>query len=116
MKVISVIEDEDVIKKILKHLVLWEVKPRPLHKAIEPQKTNEYSIDYSTSQLPTSYKWPYGDPEYQRFTRLRRGLLGGPPPRIFQMGRRVQWRGITFLQTTITLSTKIWPQIYLHHL
>jgi hypothetical protein len=29
MKVISVIEDQDVIKKILKHLGLWEVKPRP---------------------------------------------------------------------------------------
>jgi hypothetical protein len=29
MTVISVIEDQDVIKKILKHLGLWEVKPRP---------------------------------------------------------------------------------------
>jgi hypothetical protein len=27
MKVIKVIEDENVIKKILKHLGLWEVKP-----------------------------------------------------------------------------------------
>jgi hypothetical protein len=34
MKVISVIEDEDVIKKILKHLGLWEVKARL------PAKTN----------------------------------------------------------------------------
>ena len=34
MKVISVIEDEDVIKKILKHLGLWEVKVRL------PAKTN----------------------------------------------------------------------------
>jgi hypothetical protein len=29
MKVISVIEDEDVIKKILKHLGLWDQKARP---------------------------------------------------------------------------------------
>ena len=29
MKVISVIEDEDVIKKILKHLGLWEIKIYP---------------------------------------------------------------------------------------
>ena len=29
MKVISVIEDEEVIKKILKHLGLWDVKARP---------------------------------------------------------------------------------------
>jgi hypothetical protein len=28
MKVISVIEDQEVIKKILKHLGLWQVKPR----------------------------------------------------------------------------------------
>lgn len=30
MKVITVIEDQDVIRKILKHLGLWEVKPSPL--------------------------------------------------------------------------------------
>ena len=29
MRVISVIEDADVIRKILKHLDLWEVKARP---------------------------------------------------------------------------------------
>jgi hypothetical protein len=29
MKVISVIEEQDVIKKILKHLGLWELTPRP---------------------------------------------------------------------------------------
>jgi hypothetical protein len=34
MKVISVIEDEDVIKKILSHLRLWEAKVRL------PAKTN----------------------------------------------------------------------------
>jgi hypothetical protein len=29
MKVISLIEEEEVIKKILNHLRLWEIKPRP---------------------------------------------------------------------------------------
>jgi hypothetical protein len=54
MKVISVIEDQDVIKKILRHLGLWEVKPRPPPKATRLPKTPEYSIDYSLSQLPVS--------------------------------------------------------------
>jgi hypothetical protein len=58
MKVISVIEDQDVIKKVLKHLGLWEVKPRPPPKTIGPPKTPEYHLDYSTSQLPVSDKWP----------------------------------------------------------
>jgi hypothetical protein len=57
------IEDEDVIKKILKHLGLMEVKPRPPPKATGPQKTPEYNIDYSTSQLPESHTWLYVDPE-----------------------------------------------------
>ena len=51
MKVISVIEDEEVIKKILKHLGLWEIKQRP------PPKPSECRIDYSVSQLPSSDKW-----------------------------------------------------------
>ena len=57
MKVISVIEDEEVIKKILKHLGLWDIKTRP-------PKVPEYSIDYSGSQLPLSDKGLYVDPEY----------------------------------------------------
>jgi hypothetical protein len=54
MKVISVIEDQDVTKKILKHLGLWEVKPRPPPKTTGPPKPVEHHIDYSTSQLPAS--------------------------------------------------------------
>jgi len=81
MKVICVIEDEEVIKKILKHLGLWNRKARPPPKATGPQKTPEYNIDYSVSQLPLparrfirrlsgglsggSDKWLYVDPEYQ---------------------------------------------------
>jgi len=56
----------------VKHLGLWEVKPRPPPKATGPQKTPEYSIDYSVSQLPVpsrhlpggTDKWLYVDPQY----------------------------------------------------
>lgn len=64
MRVISVIEDEEIIKKILKHLGLWQVEPRPPPKATEPTKIVEYSIDFSTSQVPASDKWLYVDPQY----------------------------------------------------
>jgi len=63
MKVISVIEDEEIVKKILKHLGLWQIKPRPPPKATGLTKIAEYSIPYSTSQLPDSDKWLYVDPE-----------------------------------------------------
>ena len=71
MKVISVIEDEDVIKKILKHLGLWQVnppevwrvKPRSPPKATSPTKIVEHGIGYSISQLPMSDKWLYVAPE-----------------------------------------------------
>ncbi|MCF8083145.1 MAG: hypothetical protein K9M96_08620 [Deltaproteobacteria bacterium] len=57
MKVIGVIENQDVIKKILKHLGLWEIKQRPPPKSTGPPKPFEYSIDHSVSQLPASDKW-----------------------------------------------------------
>ena len=79
MKVISFIEDEEVIKKILKHLGLreinppevWRVKARPPPKATGPPRAQKYHTDYSTSQLPEparrpvggSDKWLYVDPE-----------------------------------------------------
>ena len=36
MRVIAFIEDEDVIKKILRHLGLWEVKRKPSPRANGP--------------------------------------------------------------------------------
>ena len=74
MKIISVIEDEDVIKKILKHLGLWDQKVyppsvwrarpvcvhrtgRPPPKANLPPMSPEYHIDYTDPQLPASDKW-----------------------------------------------------------
>jgi hypothetical protein len=64
MKIIGVINDEEIIKKILKDLGLWEGRPRPPPKATGPGKTPEYRIDDSTSQLPTSDGRVYVDPAY----------------------------------------------------
>ena len=72
MKILSFIEAPELIEKILKHLGLWEVKPRPPPKATRPTKIAEYSIDYSTSQIPAlarrqsggSDKWLYVDLDY----------------------------------------------------
>jgi len=64
MKVISMIEDENVIKKILKHLGLWNQKARPPPKANSPPMTPEYHIDYTDSQLPVSDNFLYVDPVY----------------------------------------------------
>jgi len=62
MQVISFIEDGEVIKKILKHLGLWEVKPRPPPKAKPPQQN--VHIDYSDSQAPPCEDYLFGDPDY----------------------------------------------------
>jgi hypothetical protein len=65
MKVISVIEDQEVIKKILKHLGLWQVKPRPppRNAKSQPLSTEPY-IDYSDTQICPSDNGFYVDPEY----------------------------------------------------
>lgn len=65
MKVISVIEDQVVIKKILKHLGLWEVKPRPPPRTPKAQLLyTEPHIDYSDTQVCPSDNSFYVDPEY----------------------------------------------------
>jgi len=64
MKIISVIEDEQVIEKVLKHLGLWDQKARPPPKADAPTMAPEYHIDYTDSQLPVFDKWLYVDPQY----------------------------------------------------
>ena len=63
MRVIKVIENEEVIKKILKHLSLWDKKARPPPKSV-PAKTTEFHMDYSDSQLPLSEVYLYVDPAY----------------------------------------------------
>ena len=62
MKVISVIEDPEIVKKILKHLGLWEVKARPPPKTNAP--SSNINIDYSSSQIPISEEHLFHDPEY----------------------------------------------------
>ena len=65
MRVISFIEDQEVIKKILKHLGLWEVKPRPPPRMAKWQPlSTEPHIDYSDSQVPPSDNEFYVDPVY----------------------------------------------------
>lgn len=48
MRIISIIEDEEAINKILLHLGLWQINQRPPPKL----KSLELQIDYSDSQLP----------------------------------------------------------------
>ena len=67
MRIISFIEDEEVIKKIkkiLKHLGLWDVKARPPPRDSASPKSPEYSMDCTDSQPPVSDTWLYVDPEY----------------------------------------------------
>ncbi len=62
MKILSFIEDEEIIKKILKHLGLWDVKQRPPSKANAPSPT--VHIDYSDSQVSPCEDYLYTDPDY----------------------------------------------------
>jgi len=64
MKVISVIEDEDVIKKILKHLGLWDQKARPPPELRPAAERAQTLIDDSLSQVPASDNYLYVDPVY----------------------------------------------------
>ena len=53
MRVISFIENPEVVKKILKHLGLWEVNPRPPPWMAKAQsRYTEPYIDYSDLQVP----------------------------------------------------------------
>ena len=60
MKVLSFIENEEIIRKILKHLGLWVVKTRPPPDTQAAAERTETLIDDSFSQLPVSDKWLYG--------------------------------------------------------
>ena len=55
MAVIAFIEAEDVIKKILKHLGLWDIKPRPPPGITKSSPSfTEPHIDYSDTQVLSS--------------------------------------------------------------
>jgi len=47
MKILSFIEDPEIIKKILEHLDLWDLKSKPLPRADAPPNNIEPHLDYS---------------------------------------------------------------------
>ncbi len=63
MQILAFIEDEDVIKKILKHLGMWAIKARPPQKRANGLPLNIH-IDFSNSQIPPSEDYLYCDPDY----------------------------------------------------
>jgi len=52
MKIISFIEDSEIVKKILKHLNLWDVKRKPPPRANDPP--TEAIIIYDESSSPSA--------------------------------------------------------------
>ncbi|MBL7205433.1 MAG: hypothetical protein ISS63_14080 [Desulfobacteraceae bacterium] len=62
MKIISVIDDEDIKKKILKHLGLWNSKPRPPPEPKDVSKKSETVIDDAFSQVAFSASEPFVPP------------------------------------------------------
>ena len=70
MKIISIIEDEEVIKKILQRRTSpqtsWIVRRegQTSAQANGPPEPPKYYIDYTDSQLPVSDNWLDVDPEY----------------------------------------------------
>ena len=75
MKILSFIEDSEVIKKILKHLGLWDIKARPPPKATATPP--DFHIDYvyfvedvyfyksrMDSQIPPCEDYLFHDPDY----------------------------------------------------
>jgi hypothetical protein len=70
MRIISFIEDREVIKAILKHLGFWPVKSKPTPKAHAPPGLNQngsggggYILDLF-SQIPKNDDPLYRDPDY----------------------------------------------------
>ncbi len=58
------IEDENIINKILKHLGLWDIKARPPPRKGKPPGIIETPMDFSVSQLLPSEEHLFFDGEY----------------------------------------------------
>ncbi len=62
MRILSFIEDQEVIKTILKHLGLWLVTRKPAARANAPPRA--FHTEYSDAQIPPPAESLYLDPEY----------------------------------------------------
>jgi hypothetical protein len=62
MRIISFIEGQEVIKKILKSLGLWLVKKKPSPRANAPPV--HIHLDFSDSQIPSSEDYFHKDPDH----------------------------------------------------
>ena len=63
MRILAFIENPEIIKKILKHLDLWDLKARPPPKRANAPPVN-IPIDYLDSQVPPCEDYLYTDPDY----------------------------------------------------
>jgi hypothetical protein len=68
MRILSFIQDQEVIKAILKHLGLWFVKLGPIPKA--PAPPAGYIVDHF-SQIPMNDDHLHRDPDYPWETYLQ---------------------------------------------
>jgi hypothetical protein len=55
MRIISFIEDEQLVKKILEHLDLWDVNPKPPARANSPPTESFIIYDMSSSPDADDY-------------------------------------------------------------
>ena len=62
MSIISFIENEEVMRRILEHLGLWLVKRIPQPRANTPPV--QIHLDYSDSQIPSFENDVHKDPDY----------------------------------------------------
>jgi RNase P protein component len=69
MRIISSIEDEEIIKAILKHFGLWLIKSRPVPKAHSPTVAACLMDDHS--QIPINDDHHYRDSEYSWDTYIQ---------------------------------------------
>jgi len=73
MRIISFIEDSEIIKKILKHLDLWDVRSKPPARAHDPP--TEAFIIYDKSSSPNADDYLI-DANYPMETYLQKIQLG----------------------------------------
>jgi hypothetical protein len=63
IRILPFIEDPEIIKKILKHLGLWDITALPPPKRANAPPPNIH-IDSSNSQIPPSEDYLYCNPNY----------------------------------------------------